>query len=203
MAPELAAVEELVRSGAVVAAVEDGDRPAHLTRFQRGIQRPEALALLAVGLDPVGHRVDLVARLDGCSHAGVDVRPHLRRDPAEDRRAERGALVDRHVLERQFEHRGDDLRPQPAARAATRDAPEFRYAAELSDEVERVAEAERDALEHRACQGAAVVAEAEPDERATGVRVGVGGALAGEVGEEDQIFGARRPLGRFCSGASS
>ena len=64
-------------------------------------------------------------------------------------------------------------------------------------EVKRIFEAERHPLEHGAGQGAAVVADAEPDERAARVRVGVRGPLAGEVGEEQQVLGARGPGGGF------
>ena len=63
-------------------------------------------------------------------------------------------------------------------------------------------QAERDALENRAGERAAVVAEAEADERAARVGVGVGGPLAGEVGQEDQALGAGGPvLGLFEEGA--
>ena len=57
-------------------------------------------------------------------------------------------------------------------------------------QVEAVAQAERDALEHRPGQVAPVVAERQPDERAARQRVGVRAALAGEVGQEQQPVAA-------------
>ena len=125
--------------------------------------------------------------------AASDVRPDAGRNAAENRGAERGALVDRDALERQLEHRGDDLQPQLAARAAARHAPERRAATELVDQIERVAKAERYALEHRAHERAAVVAQLEPDERPARVRVGVRRTLAREVGQENQALGPGRP----------
>ena len=82
-----------------------------------------ALALLAVDVDPLRHRLDpsraaRTVAATASSHVGPDAGGHA----AEDRRAERRALVDGHALERQLEHRGDDLQPQVAARAAAGDA---------------------------------------------------------------------------------
>src|SRR5688500_17831206 len=82
------------------------------------VQGPEALAPLAVGLDPAGDGLYPVAR----SHARGDglarVGPDAARDAAEQRGAVRGALLDRQPLNGQLEHRGDDLQPQHAAGAA-------------------------------------------------------------------------------------
>ena len=125
----------------------------------------------------------------------MDVGPRARGDATEDRGAEGRALVNRDSLKRQLEHRGDDPQPQLAARAAAGDATQLRSAAKLADEVERVAQAERDPLEHRADQRAAVVAEPEPHKRRPSVGIGVRGALAREVGEEQEPFGPGRPRG--------
>ena len=65
--------------------------------------------------------------------------------------------------------------------------------AERPEQVERVAQPERHALEHRADERAAVVPELQPDERAARVRVGVRRPLAGEVREEHEPLGARLP----------
>ena len=116
--------------------------------------------------------------------------------PAEQRRAVGGALVDHGRLERHPEHRGDDLQPQLRARAAARDAPHARAPAELLDEVQRVAQREGHALEHRAREGAAVVAQAEPGERAARGRVGVRRALARQVGREEQPLDPGLPVRR-------
>ena len=56
----------------------------------------------------------------------------------------------------------------------------------------------RDALEHRADERAAVVAQREPLERPAGVRVGVRRALALEVGQEGQALRRGGPALRFA-----
>ena len=61
------------------------------------------------------------------------------------------------------------------------DAAALRAHAELDEQVERVAQPVGDALEHRADERAAVVAQAQPGERAARVGIGVRRALAGEV----------------------
>ena len=76
--------------------------------------------------------------------------------------------------------------------------PRSRLDAELAQQVERVAQPVRDALEHRAGERAAVVAQREAGERAARVRVGVRRALAGEVRQERQPLGAGLPRGRAC-----
>ena len=60
----------------------------------------------------------------------------------------------------------------------------------LDHEVEPVAQAEGDALEHRPGQVPPVVPERQPDERAAGQRVGMRAALAGQVGQEEQAVAA-------------
>ena len=98
--------------------------------------------------------------------ARVHVWPDAGRDAAEDRGAERGALVDRDALERQLEHRGDDREPQLAARATAGHAPERR--ARRRARAIRSSESrkpERDALEHGAHERAAIVAQRQPGER--------------------------------------
>ena len=80
------------------------------------------------------------ARRDGLVH----VAPEPAGDAAEQRRAVGRALLDGEPLERDLEHGRDDLQPQLAARAAAGDA----AALAAADEVERVAQAAGDALEH-------------------------------------------------------
>ena len=91
------------------------------------------------------------------------------------------------------EHRRDDLQPQLAAGAAARHA----AALAASDQIERVAQTARNALEHGAHERAAVVANLEPGERAAGVRIGVRSAFAGQVRQEREAVDARVPLRRF------
>ena len=71
--------------------------------------------------------------------------------------------------------------------------PRSRAHAELAQQVERVAQPVGDALEHRAHERAAVVAQRQAGERAARVGVGVRRALAGEVGQEREPLGARAP----------
>ena len=84
-----------------------------------------------------------------------------RGDAAEQRRAVGRALLDRRPLERDAEHRGDDPQPELAARAAAGDAADGRLDAELTQQLERVAQPVRDAFEHRADERAAVVSQRE------------------------------------------
>ena len=65
--------------------------------------------------------------------------------------------------------------------------------AELAEQLERVAQAERDAFERGAPERAAVVAERQPDERAAGIGIGVRRSLAREIGGELQALDARLP----------
>ena len=74
---------------------------------------------------PIRPRARSARRADRRGDRRVHVGPDAGRDAAEDRRAERSALVDRDALERQLEHRGDDLQPQLAAGAAARDPAEL------------------------------------------------------------------------------
>ena len=101
-----------------------------------------------------------------------------------------------------------------AARAPAGDAADRRRRRRARQELERVAQAVRDALEHRPGERAAVVAELEADERAARVGVGVGRALALQVRLEEQALRARaatRRLGerarrggrRACRGATA
>ena len=120
---------------------------------------------------------------------GEDCRPRRRR--AAPRRTP--TLLRGRRLEREAEHGGDDPAPQSRARAATRDARHARLDAERAQQVERVAQAERDALEDRADEGATVVAQLEADERAARVRVGVRRPLAGEVRQEQEAVDTRLP----------
>ena len=64
-------------------------------------------------------------------------------------------------------------------------------------QIETVPQPEGDALHHSSGQVAQVVADGEPDEGASGERIGVWGPLPGEVGEEEQPVTAGRNLG--CS----
>src|SRR5207247_8268742 len=107
-------------------------------------------------------------------------------------------FLDDRALERKAEDGGDDPQPELAARAPARHATDLRPNAELAQELERVAQAVGDALEHRAGERPAVVAELEPDERAARVRIRVRGPLAREVGREQEAVGARRPALGFA-----
>ena len=153
------------------------------------------LAPVAIGLDPLRDRLDPLPGPDRRGDGGVDVGPDAGRNTAEKRGAEGGAGVDRDALERQLEDRGDDPQPLLAAGAAAGDPSALRRGADLAEQVERVAEPERDALEHRPDEGAAIVAQPESDEGTAGIGVGVRGALAGEVGQEQQALAPRRPGG--------
>ena len=128
--------------------------------------------------------------------------PYAGGHAAEQRGAVGGALVDHGRLERASRAPTRRSRSHSSrARAAARDAPHARAPAELLDEVERVAQAEGHALEHRPRQGAAVVAQAEAREGAARPRVGVRRALAGQVGREEQPLDPRLPFGRAARGA--
>jgi hypothetical protein len=86
---------------------------------------------------------------------------------------------------------GEDLAPQPAHGASTRGADLGRRRhAGLDHQVQAVAQAEGDPLEHGPGHVAPVVGEGETDECAAGQRVGVRAAFAGEIGKEAE---ARAP----------
>ncbi len=85
--------------GTVVRPVAARDRARGSARDPRGTRRPSRAQ--APPARPGARSPSTAAR---------DVRPDAGRDAAEDRGAERRALVDRDALERQLERRGDDLR---------------------------------------------------------------------------------------------
>ena len=64
--------------------------------------------------------------------------------------------------------------------------------ARVDHQVEAVPEAERDALEHRPGEVRSAMGEREPHKRATGIRIRVRRALAGEVRQEHEALGTRR-----------
>ena len=106
-------------------------------------------------------------------------------------------LVGSGSLKGQVEHRGHDLEPEGTSSAAARDPPDLGGAAEPAQQLERVAQAVGDALEHGPRQGAAIVAEGQADEGATRVRVRMRCPFAGEVREEHDPLGARLPALRL------
>ena len=165
--------------------------------LQRRIQRPESLAGLAVGLDPLGHRLDPCPGPDrgGDRRSGSVEHAARRPRPAAPRRRPR-------PLPRRP---APAAAPAPTRRSASHSSlrappPETRPTvgrdAQLGDQIQAVAQAEGDALEHGADQRRSVVAQAQPDERATGVGVGMGRALAGQIGQEGQALDTRRATGR-------
>ena len=88
------------------------------------------------------------------------------------------------------------IRTQRSLRAPPPETrPDGRPDAERAQELERVAQAVGDALEHSTCERAAIVAQREAGERAANVRIGVRGALALQVRREQQALGARLPAG--------
>ena len=192
--------------------VSAGTRSASGARDRRsaGYSARNRSRAIAVGLDPLRHRLDGVPgpnrrrdrRLDVVAEPGGRRRraaPLRRRPPPRPRPAERAAQAPRRRSA-----------ATAAASAAARDAAERRLDPEPANQVEAVAQAERDPLEHGPDQGGAVVTQAEADERAAGVGVGVGRTLAGQIGEEGQALdpavppARRRPAARRTgSGASA
>ena len=165
-------------------------------RAQRRVQRDEALASLAVGLDPVRHGLDdrrpgarTRATASWTSAKTPAATPPSSAAPND---APSSTAV-RWSGSSSTEARIRSHRPLRAPPPDTR--PERRAAGHLADEVQAVAQAERDALEHRSHERAAVVAQRQPAERAARAGVGVRGALAGEVGQERQPLDARLPRG--------
>ena len=116
----------------------------------------------------------------------MNVAEHAAGDAAEERGAVGRALVRRRRLQRQAEHGRDDTQPDVAAGSAARDSRVGGLDSEPAQELERVPQPERDALEHRTDEGSAVVVHREADERAAGVRIGVRRALSREVRKEEE-----------------
>ena len=146
-----------------------------------------------------GRRPPMPAPARSARRRGRTARPPRRRrrrrrpHAGEQRRAERRAGVALRALERQVEHRGDDRRPEVAARAAAGDPPDRRaHARARASELEGVAQPVGDALHRRARERAPVVPEREPGERPARVGIGVRRALAGEVRREQQPLRAGR-----------
>src|SRR5262249_13453030 len=160
---------------------------------ERGIERPVAHVAVLVGGGPGRLGLDAFAWCDAARDRGFDVREDAAGDTAEERSAKGGTLLGGGQLERDAENRRDDPQPEPSPRAAAGDAPDRRLDTERAQELERVAQPERDPLQHRAAEGAPVVAEAEAGEGATRVWGGVRRALAREVRAEREALGAGRP----------
>ena len=150
--------------------------------MERGIERLVARVQLGVRVATQCGSGSIVSRtrtqrVDGLVH----VAEHAARDAAEQRGAERrplfrlGRSSGRSSTEATIRSQSRLRAPPPETR------PDRRLGAELAEQVERVAEAERDAFEDRADERTAVVAQLEPDERAARVRVGVRRALSREV----------------------
>src|SRR6478735_2466803 len=99
-------------------------------RAERGVERAEALVALVVRLRPRRVRLDAAGHAHTFGDGFVRVGEASRANAGEQCRAVRRAFVDRSSLEREPEHRGDDLRPQLAARPAAGDAPDARGEAE-------------------------------------------------------------------------
>ena len=129
--------------------------------------------------------------MDRLGHGALGVGERADADPGEQRRAERGGLADRRHRDRQAEHVGLDLVPQGTAGLAV-DHRDLRLDAgpETKDlECRRVLEG--DSLEYRSGEVAGRVPGAQPEEDPGRVRQIVRRPLAGDVGEEAQLVGAR------------
>ena len=165
-------------------------------RPQRRVQRPEALApQLAVDLDPLrapARSRSPAARRSPRPPRARRTRPRRRRRRGSPRRTRRprrprpAPAAARAPRRRSASHRSLRAPPPDTRPSAGRPA-------QLDDQVERVAQPEGDALQHRAHQRAAVVAHGQPGERPARVGVGVRRALAGQVGQEQQPLGPGGP----------
>ena len=119
------------------------------------------------------------------------------RHAAEQRGAERGALVDRGALERQLEHGGDDLQPlaPSARRRRRRGRGRAGRRARRSGRASRAARRPRPPAPRARARRGRGAATARRTRRARPGRRG--GALAREVGQEGQALDARLPLRRL------
>ena len=109
-----------------------------------------------------------------------------------------GSLVDGETLDGDLVDVGLELAPEIAGAAASGDPDACRMNAQFPDGVERLAQAEEHALHERPGHMSQGVAGGEPEEHPARVRVGVRGALARQVGEEQQALGPGRDLLGVC-----
>ena len=148
------------------------------------IELSKASVTVGIARRPGSVRLDRLAH----AHARRDRLAGTRERTARDAREKRGtvgrALVHRAALERQVEHRRDDLEPQPAPRSAARDPSALGRDAELAKELEQVPKTEGDPLEDGSDERAAIVSKREPGEGRVRVRIGVRRTLALEVRED-------------------
>src|SRR3954468_1824289 len=102
---------------------------------------------------------------------GVDRWPDARADAGEQRRAVSGAFLALDGLDRAAVRIGLNLTPERRTRATAADAHARNRDAQLAEDLEGVAQAERDAFEHRAHDVAARVLRGQPEQRRTDVGV--------------------------------
>ena len=137
----------------------------------RGRDRPRRRSRTPRRRTRLGDVRDRDERLAGLADRGCQPAP----TDGEDRRARRRALGRAGQRHRHAEDVRDDLAPQRAAGpAAGRAQVAERLRRGRPDELERVTQAERDALEDRADEVPETMADREADERAARQRVGVG-----------------------------
>ena len=91
---------------------------------------------------------------------------------------------------------GLDLPPERVAGAAAGEADLGDLDAHLADQLQAVAHGVGRPFEHRSDQMLSAVADGQADPAAAGVGVEVRGALAGQVGQEEQPLGAGRGQAR-------
>src|SRR5262249_36532915 len=143
-----------------------------------------AKAPVAVLVVPL--RLDPTPRPDAAGNGVAGVREDAGPDAGEEGSAERRSLLRLGRLERQAKHRREDPEPELAPRAAAGDAAALGPGAELAKQLEGVAQPVGHSLQHRPPERAAVVADGETDECATGVGVRVRRPFACEVRREQK-----------------
>src|SRR5439155_25962060 len=120
-----------------------------LPRFEGRVERAKASVTGVVKRAPRVVRLDAVAQAHAPGHRLMDVRERAGCYSREERGSVRRAFLDGGQLERKVQHGGDDLEPEPAPCPAPRDPARLGPHAELAEELHRVPETVRDALEHR------------------------------------------------------
>src|SRR5919204_3604306 len=116
---------------------------------------------MLVRLLPCRVGLDAIANADARPNGLADVCEHPRGDTAEQRCAECRSLLDNGSFERDAEYRRHDSHPELAPRAPAGHTRGLDLHAELTHQVERVAQPVCDAFEHRAHERTAVVPERE------------------------------------------
>jgi len=153
---------------------------------------------VSVRLDPFRLGLDRVAEADRGGDSFLHVGEDACGDSSQERRAERSALLRRRALERQLENGRHDSKPELAPGPATGYACRPGLHTDRTEELQRVPQAERHALEHGADERAAVVAKREAGEgrarggidvrRAFTIVFALGGALAALAGVLSGVY---------------